>query len=388
MDSTDINYMRRAIELATQGRGRVEPNPMVGAVVVRDGEIVGEGWHARFGGPHAEVSALDAAGERARGATLYVSLEPCCHHGKTPPCTDRILACGVRRVVAAMLDPFPAVAGQGMSTLREHGCEVAWGGLEELARQLNEPYLTLLQEGRPYVHLKWAMSLDGRTATTTGDSKWITSSAAREHGHRFRGQVDGILVGIGTVMADDPMLTSRLPDGEVPARVATRVVLDSRGRLRSDSQLVRTARAFPTVVALTNMARPADVARLSSQGCECMVFRPTSGGRVPLKDLLSALGSRRMTHLLVEGGSGVIGSFIDEKLGDSLRIYVAPKVLGGAGATPAVAGVGHATLAESLGFHFEPAEVLGPDVFLAAHRLRGAQLERGTVAEASQLSAT
>ncbi|MBY0586841.1 bifunctional diaminohydroxyphosphoribosylaminopyrimidine deaminase/5-amino-6-(5-phosphoribosylamino)uracil reductase RibD [bacterium] len=365
MESADKNFMRRALELAARGRGSVEPNPMVGAVVVRDDQIVGEGSHQRFGGPHAEIFALDEAGENANGATLYVTLEPCCHHGKTPPCTDRILAAGIRRVVMAMRDPFPAVAGKGVEFLQRHGKEIVVGCLEQESRQLNAPYLTLLDKGRPFIHLKWAMSLDGRTATTTGDSKWITGPLAREHGHQFRGLVDGILVGIGTAMADDPLLTPRLPGDESPRRVPVRIVLDSRGRLRSDSQLVQTAKVFPTLVALTNIARPADVARLSSLGCECIVFRPDADGRVPLVDLAGVLGSRKMTHLLVEGGSSTIGSFVDEGLVDSLRIYVAPMVMGGAGATPAVAGIGWPTLADSLRFQFEPPVSVGPDLFLA-----------------------
>jgi diaminohydroxyphosphoribosylaminopyrimidine deaminase/5-amino-6-(5-phosphoribosylamino)uracil reductase len=368
MDDADIDFMRRALALARQGRGRVEPNPMVGAVVVKDGRIVGEGFHQSFGGPHAEVHALDAAGDQSAGGTLYVTLEPCCHQGKTPPCTQRVIASGVRRVVAAMLDPFEAVAGRGLEELRSAGMEVVAPCLEDEARELNAAYLTLLKEGRPFVHLKWAMSLDGRIATRGGESKWITSAAAREHSHRFRGEVDAILVGIGTVLADDPMLTPRLPDGAEPHRYPARVVLDSRARLRSDTQLARTAREHRTLVATTNMARPADISRLTALGCECLLFRPTPDGRVPLHELLGALGRQRMTHLLVEGGSETVGAFVDARLVDAFRIYLAPMVLGGQEALPAVGGMGAELLSNALSFRFLPPVSLGPDLFLEGVR--------------------
>src|SRR5262249_11759950 len=209
---TDHDYMTRALELAARGRGAVEPNPLVGAVVVRDGTIVGEGWHEKFGQAHAEVNALNRAGEKARGATLYVTLEPCCHFGKTPPCTEAVIRSGVRRVVVAMLDPFPQVAGQGASRLREAGIAVEVGVGEAgdfAARRLNAPYLKRLRTGRPWVHAKWAMTLDGKIATRTGQSKWITGEAARARVHELRGRMDAIIVGRGTLVADDPLLTAR-----------------------------------------------------------------------------------------------------------------------------------------------------------------------------------
>src|SRR5437763_14170321 len=204
MTDTDATWLRHARTLAERGRGAVEPNPLVGAVVIRDGQLVGEGWHQRYGGPHAEINALAAAGGGARGATLYVTLEPCCHHGKTPPCTDAVLRAGIRRVVAAMPDPFPQVAGKGAALLRAAGVTVEFGLCEAEARRLNAPYLKLLGTGRPYVHAKWAMSLDGKIATRTGDSKWISNDAARRRVHELRGRMDAILVGIGTALADDP----------------------------------------------------------------------------------------------------------------------------------------------------------------------------------------
>src|SRR5438067_6355121 len=215
----DSGFMLRALELAQRGQGYVEPNPMVGSVIVASGEVVGEGWHQRFGGPHAEVEALVKAGERAVGTTMYVSLEPCCHHGKTPPCTEAVLAAGIRRVVAAMRDPFPQVAGKGAEQLRAANIVVEFGVGEGAARRLNAPYLKLLATGQPYVHLKWAMTLDGKIATRTGHSKWISGPASRQHAHALRGRMDAIVVGIGTALADDPLLTVRPPGPRTPTRV-------------------------------------------------------------------------------------------------------------------------------------------------------------------------
>src|SRR5579884_2079657 len=227
MTEPDDVWMRRALELAEHGRGYVEPNPLVGAVVVRDGQLVGEGWHQHYGEAHAEIHALAAAGEGSRGATLYVTLEPCCHFGKTPPCTDAVLRAGIRRVVAAMPDPFPAVAGKGAELLRQAGVTVELGIGEAEARRLNAPYLKLLEKRRPWVHAKWAMTLDGKIATRTGDSKWISNEASRRIVHALRGRMDAVIVGAGTALADDPLLTARPPG----PRVATRAVLDSTGRL-------------------------------------------------------------------------------------------------------------------------------------------------------------
>src|SRR5437660_9299144 len=248
MGEIDEIWMRRALELAERGRGYDEPNPLVGAVTVRDGQIVGEGWHQRFGEAHAEVNALAAAGEAVRGATLYVTLEPCCHFGKTPPCTEVVLRSGVTRVVAAMLDPYPQVAGQdpqfagqGTAILRSAGIQVDVGLGEREASRLNGPYLKLLATGRPYVHVKWAMSLDGKIATRTGDSKWISGKASRHWVHALRGKMDAIVVGGGTARADDPLLTVRPPGPRTPVRV----VVCGAHSLSLGSQLVRTARETP-----------------------------------------------------------------------------------------------------------------------------------------------
>lgn len=352
-----------------RGRGRVEPNPMVGAVVARDEQVLGEGWHDQFGGPHAEIVALDSAGDKAAGATLYVTLEPCCHHGKTPPCTDRVLASKVARVVVAMNDPFPEVSGKGVEQLRGAGVQVEVGRLEAEARQLNAPYLKLLRTGRPYVHAKWAMSLDGKIATQTGDSKWITGDAARAHAHKFRGTVDAIMVGSGTVAMDDPMLTARPPG----PRLATRIVLDSAARMSLDCQLVLTAREVPTILATTLRATSSAAAidrfeKLLGAGCQCLILPEDKQGRVSIPALLDDLGRRRWTNVLVEGGSSVLGAFLDAGEIDAVRAYIAPTLIGGRSAKPPTTGLGFATLADALRLQPSAQVQLGSDIFFEAHR--------------------
>jgi diaminohydroxyphosphoribosylaminopyrimidine deaminase/5-amino-6-(5-phosphoribosylamino)uracil reductase len=326
----DLVWMRRALAEAERGRGCVEPNPMVGAVVVRDGQPVGVGHHARFGGPHAEVEALARAGAAARGATLYVTLEPCCHVGKTPPCTEAILSAGITRVVAAMVDPFARVAGVGFARLRGAGVEVAVGLEAEAARRLNAPYLKRLATGCPYVTAKWAMTLDGKTAAASGDSRWISGPRSRALVHELRGCMDAILVGIGTALADDPHLTARPPG----PRRASRIVLDGGARLPLTSRLVRSARDVPVWVAVTERADASRRAALTASGCELLAF--PGAGRVPLRPLLAELGRRGVTNLLVEGGGCVLGAFLDENQVDAVDVFIAPRVEGGApGFTPA-----------------------------------------------------
>src|SRR5579885_619836 len=352
MATDDRHWMTRALELAERGRGHVEPNPLVGAVVVRDGRLVGEGWHQRFGGPHAEVNALAAAGEAARGATLYVTLEPCCHHGKTPPCTDAVLRAGVGRVVAAMPDPFPQVAGKGAELLRAAGVPVDRGTCEAAARRLNAPYLKLLATGRPYVHAKWAMTLDGKIATRTGDSRWVSNEASRRRVHELRGRMDAVLVGVGTVLADDPLLTARPPG----PRTAARVVLDSRGRTPPGCRLAATARDVPTLV-VTAGAEPA---ALRAAGCEGLAL--AGGGRPSADALLAELGRRRMTNVLVEGGAEVLGSFLDARAIDEVHVFVAPKLAGGREALTPVGGRGVERIAEALPLAEWRVEVIEGDV--------------------------
>jgi diaminohydroxyphosphoribosylaminopyrimidine deaminase/5-amino-6-(5-phosphoribosylamino)uracil reductase len=356
---TDREWMALALALAERGRGFVEPNPLVGAVVVRDGCLVGEGWHQRYGQAHAEVNALAAAGEAARGAALYVTLEPCCHFGKTPPCTDAVLRAGVARVVAAMSDPFPQVAGKGAELLRQAGVAVEVGLCEVEARRLNAPYLKLLARGRPYVHAKWAMTLDGKIATRTGDSKWISNEASRRRAHELRGRMDAVVVGIGTVLADDPLLTTRPPGPRAPARV----VLDSCGRLPSTSQLARTARETPTIIVTATDLPAARAAELQALGCEVLSL-PPPGTRPALPGMLDEFGRRRMTNLLVEGGSEVLGSFLDAREIDEVHVFLAPRLAGGAEATTPIGGRGVEKIAEALTLTEWRVEMIEGDSYL------------------------
>jgi diaminohydroxyphosphoribosylaminopyrimidine deaminase/5-amino-6-(5-phosphoribosylamino)uracil reductase len=357
----DLWHMRRALELAVQGQGVVEPNPMVGCVIARGAEIIGEGWHRRFGGDHAEVEALRLAGARARGAALYVNLEPCCHVGKTPPCTRAVLAGGVRRVVAAMRDPFPQVAGGGLAELQAAGVAVEVGLLEHEARQLNAPYLKLLSTGRPWILAKWAMTLDGKIATCTGESRWVSDEQSRQVVHALRGRVDAIVVGSETARRDDPLLTARPPG----PRTALRVVLDSRALLSSASQLVRTVREAPVLVAAGPEASAADQQRLRSAGCEVVVFQQASPVEC-LEALLAELGRRRMTNVLVEGGSRLLGSLLDSRAIDEVHAFIAPKLVGGADALGPIAGRGIAEMSAALALEQVEIQQLGADVYVRA----------------------
>jgi diaminohydroxyphosphoribosylaminopyrimidine deaminase/5-amino-6-(5-phosphoribosylamino)uracil reductase len=363
MSLDDESWMRRALEIAERGRGSVEPNPLVGAVVVRDGVCVGEGWHQRYGAAHAEVVALAAAGEGARGAALYVTLEPCCHQGKTPPCTDAVLRAGIGRVVAALPDPFPAVAGKGAAILQGANVVVEFGLCEAEARRLNAPYLKLLATGLPYVHLKWAMTLDGKIATRTGDSKWISNPESRRRVHALRGRVDAIVVGIGTALADDPLLTAR-PAGP---RTAARVVLDSRARLPAASRLATTAQEAPTLIVTTQDAPGERVEALHGLGCEVLVLA-ANAGRPDVVRLLEEMGRRRCTNVLVEGGSGVAGSFLDAGAVDEVHIFVAPKLAGGADARSPAGGRGVERIAAALALPHQSVDLLDGDVYIHAWR--------------------
>ncbi|MBN1909935.1 MAG: bifunctional diaminohydroxyphosphoribosylaminopyrimidine deaminase/5-amino-6-(5-phosphoribosylamino)uracil reductase RibD [Pirellulales bacterium] len=360
MDQREIDlwHMRRALELAVQGQGHVEPNPMVGCVIVRGAEIIGEGWHRRFGGPHAEVEALRMAGARAAGATLVVNLEPCCHLGKTPPCTNAILKAGISRVVIAQRDPFPKVAGGGIARLEAAGLEVSVGLLEDEARQLAGPFLKLITLGRPWVIAKWAMTLDGKTATRTGESRWISSPESRAVVHRLRGRVDAVMVGRRTAELDDPLLTARPPGPRTPARI----VVDTRASLSLESQLVQTAQDSPVIVAVGETSDPAARARLTEAGCEVLVC-PGETPAERLDALLAKLGRRRMTNLLVEGGGQLAGSFLDAGQIDEVHLFLAPKLLGGAAPTP-LAGEGLAHMPDALRLDRPVVEQLGPDVYI------------------------
>ena len=357
------SWMRRALTLAERGRGWVEPNPLVGAVLVRDGAVVGEGWHERFGQAHAEVNAIANAGNAARGSTLYVTLEPCCHHGKTPPCTDAIIRAGIARVVAALADPFPQVAGKGAAALRAAGISIEFGVCEAEARRQNAPYLKLLTTGRPYVHAKWAMSLDGKIATKTGDSRWISNEASRRRVHELRGRMDAILVGIGTALCDNPLLTARPPGPRTPCRV----VLGGQYGLPRTSQLVATARQTPTLV-VTGTEDASLSERLTTAGCEILTLKSGYAGRPDVMTLLDEMGRRRWTNLLVEGGSTIFGSFFDLDVIDEAHVFIAPKLIGGAYAISPVGGMGRETIGPA--WITEAIEYLDGDTYMRCVRQR------------------
>jgi len=357
-------HMARALALARKGEGRVEPNPMVGCVIVKDGRVIGEGFHRRFGGPHAEVEALRSCKVSPRGATAYVSLEPCCHFGKTPPCTDAFIKAGVSRVAAGLLDPNPVVAGGGLRALRAAGVEAEAGLLATEAAEALAPYLTLTRLGRPYLIAKWAQSLDGKLAAGTGDSQWISSEASRRAAHRLRARVDAVLVGAGTVLADDPLLTAR---NVALKRRATRVVLDRRLRVSEKCQLVGTANTVPTLVLTTAPnARRAKADRLRRAGVDVIACR-ASRGRLSLTDALSHLAARGMTNVLLEGGPTLITAFLDAGLVDEAIVFTAPILLGGAGAPTAYAGRGRPYIAAAIPARSIRIRRIGGDVM---HRLR------------------
>ena len=363
----DIAFMRRALALAERARGRTSPNPLVGAVVVRDGAILGEGHHARAGTDHAEVAALGACGGSPGGATLYVTLEPCRHTGRTPPCTEAILRAGIRRVVVATADPNPLVDGGGIVELRAHGIEVTTGVLEGEARRQNEAFFTFIRTGRPFVHLKVAMSLDGKIATRTGESRWITGPAARRRVHEWRDAVDAVLVGIGTVLADDPRLTTRLD--RAGARDPARVVVDSRARLPRGARVLTGGSSAPTFVAVSPAA-PADrLAVLEAAGARLL---RVDGAEieVDLLGLLLALGKLGMTRVMIEGGARLNASALAAGIVDHYLAFVAPVLIGGIAAPGVLAGDGVGRLAEAWRLREVQVERLGDDFLISGYVAR------------------
>jgi diaminohydroxyphosphoribosylaminopyrimidine deaminase/5-amino-6-(5-phosphoribosylamino)uracil reductase len=330
---TDEAMMRRALDLAALGLGEASPNPVVGCVLARAGRVVGEGFHARAGGPHAEVVALRQAGSRARGATLYVTLEPCAHQGRTPPCAPRVRDAGVARVVAALRDPNPLVAGRGLSLLRRSGIAVETGLLAAESARLNERFLAWSRHGRPFVLLKAALTLDGRIATSSGRSRWITSPSQRRQARWLRRLHDAVLVGVDTALADDPLL---LPSPRT-RRAFTRVVLDSRLRLPATSRLARTATKRTPVLVASCAPHPGRRRALEAAGVEVLTV-PEENGRVSLPATLEALSARGLTSLMVEGGGEVLGSFLARRLVDQVALFQAPLLLGGRGSRPAFGG--------------------------------------------------
>lgn len=356
-------YMARALELAAHGAGWTNPNPQVGAVIVKDRRIIGEGWHTAYGKLHAEREALAHCTEDPRGATIYVTLEPCCHWGKTPPCTEAIIEAGIARVVVGAPDPNPLVAGKGFEVLREAGIEVVEGVLVDECRAINEVFFHYIQSGLPLVIAKYAMTLDGKIATRTGASRWITSEAARAKVHEDRHRYAAIMVGIGTVLADDPELTSRIPDQETKSPL--RVVVDSSSRTPPTSKLVRSAREIPTLIAVAAQAPAERIAALEEAGCEVFVSQVAEHDRVDLLALLAYLGKEKsIDSVIVEGGATLLWSFFAEGLVDRVQAYIAPKVFGGAGAPSPVQGLGVETPASAIQCSTPTITRLGQDILL------------------------
>ena len=355
--SDDQPFMAQALDLALRGRGLTSPNPVVGALVVEAGAVVGQGYHRRAGDAHAEILALAEAGSRARGATLYVTLEPCNHHGRTKPCVEAILAAGVRRVVIAAADPNPRVRGGGAAALRAAGVEVVVGCLEADARAGNRAFFTAMERRRPHVTLKWAMTLDGKIAAFDRRARWITGAAAREEAHRLRSFSDAVVVGIGTALSDDPALDVRL---STPwPREPLRVVVDSRARLPVTARLIEAGSAARAVVAVADAA-PADrVAGLISRGVTVLACK-SDHGRVDVTDLAARLFAMDVMAMLVEGGGELHASFVEAKLVDRLAVFIAPRLIGGAMAPTAVGGRGLA-LPEALRLESPSVRSVGDD---------------------------
>ena len=337
MNESHIAFMNRALTLAEIAKGRTSPNPLVGAVVVKDGKIIAEGYHKKAGGPHAEIHALDAAGEKADGATLYVNLEPCCHWGRTPPCTNAIIKSGIAKVYLAHLDPNPKVAGKGIQALETAGIKTNVGVCAKAAETLNEVYIKHITTGYPFVILKTAMSLDGKIATTTGESQWITSESSREKAHEIRDQVDAIIVGIGTILSDNPALTTRLPDkkGKDPIRI----VLDSHARTPLTARVINPDSLTEVIIAVTPQAPEEKIAQLKKRDAEVIVI-PDKDGRVCFKTLMQTLGERDITSVLVEGGGKVNASVLESGLVDKVMCFIAPKFIGGRQAPGIIDGDG------------------------------------------------
>lgn len=357
--TTDEKWMQRAIDLAEKGKGLVHPNPMVGAVLVKDEQIIGQGHHPYYGGPHGEVMALrdcEQRGNNPFGATVYVTLEPCCHFGKTPPCTEALIQAGVSRVVVAVKDPNPLVGGKGIKRLREAGIQVDVGTLRENCLEQNAIFFHFIQHQRPYVILKSASSLDGKIATKKGDSQWITSETSRRHAHGVRSQMGAIMVGIGTVLADDPLLTCRVENQGEDSSLQTppyekrsliRMVVDSQLQIPLDSKLVKSAKEVPLWIVCGQGVKPKIQSELKKLGAVLLEQPLDDLGHVDLSNLMSVLGSHRIDSLLIEGGGSLNDSALRRGIVNEVNFYIAPLIIGGAGAKTGVAGLGIEMLSEA-----------------------------------------
>lgn len=369
LENQDIRHLERTLDLAEQGRGKTSPNPIVGAVVVKDAAVIGEGYHARYGELHAERAALKAVEGDTAGSTLYVSLEPCCHEGNQPPCTDAILEAGISRVVVASDDPTEKASGRGLGILRDEGVEVvvAQGDIAARARLANQPFRKLAKTGKPFVLFKSAMTLDGKVATSTGDSQWISSEGSRAQAHQWRAECDAIAVGIGTALSDDPQLTARLID-DPDAHQPTRVIFDSEARLPLDGILVESARDVPLIVVASRAAPREAMTRLEASGVQ-LVIAQGENEAARVSSALTELGAIGIQSLLLEGGPHLAGAFFSAEEVDELRLFLAPMVLGGRSARGVVEGSGVEKIADAMTALALDVERSGTDLLISA-RLR------------------
>ena len=363
----DEMYMERALALAARGRGTTTPNPMVGAVIVKDGRIIGEGYHIRAGEGHAEVNAFKNAAEDVTGATMYVTLEPCSHYGKTPPCADKIVEKKIGRVVVGALDPNPLVAGRGIEKIRNAGIPVVTGVLAEESIALNEVFMKYIVTKRPFVVLKAAMSLDGKIATADGESQWISCEASREEVHRLRHELTGIMAGIGTVLADDPMLNCRIPGGKQPVRI----IVDSHLSIPENSKLAGSAREFPLVVASVEKADASKKARLEVMGAKVIEIPANQDGHVDLNALMERLGEMKIDSRLLEGGGRLAEGALKAGIVDKVQFYIAPVLIGGEGAKTPVEGRGIETLSQAWHISDWKAETIGDDLKIIGYIKEG-----------------
>lgn len=367
----DRDYMRMALDLAARGAGFVSPNPMVGALVVKEGRVVGRGWHEAVGGPHAEVHALDEAGEQARGATLYVTLEPCNHYGRTPPCTRKVVQAGIRRVVVAMEDPNPNVTGGGIDVLRGQGIEVTCGVAEREALQLNEAFIKFVRTGRPFVVLKMAATLDGRIATRTGDARWVTGKKARAYVHYLRHAMDAILVGAGTVQADDPRLTVRFDPGDVPFAGKpvdpTRFVLDTHLNMSPNARMLHQSSTADTYIVCAERAPAEKKERLMAAGAR-ILETPIREERIDLRALMVQIAAMGVTSLLIEGGARVADAALKADVVDKIIFFYAPKIMGGDDGVPMLRGAGPERMSACLAIRQIQVDMLGSDVMIQGYR--------------------
>jgi diaminohydroxyphosphoribosylaminopyrimidine deaminase/5-amino-6-(5-phosphoribosylamino)uracil reductase len=363
LKSIDEQYMRIALRLAAKARGRTSPNPMVGAVVVKNGKVIASGYHRKAGEPHAEAIALRKAGKFAKGAMLYVTLEPCSHMDKrTPPCTPLVMQSGVKRVVIAMIDPNPRVSGGGIKALRKAGIEVVAGVLEEEARRLNEAFIKHITTGLPFVTLKLAQTLDGKIATSSGESKWITGEKAREEGHKLRDSNDAILVGINTVLRDDPSLTARIPGGRDPVRV----IVDSHLRIPLNAKVLARKSSAKTIVATLSDARKSKIKKLQDTGAEVLAVK-SSHGRVDLRDLMKKLGKQDIMSVVIEGGAEINAAALKAGLVDKVVMFLAPLLMTGTNSLCSIGGSSPAKLSQALKLRNMSAKFIGKDLMVEGY---------------------